>query len=181
MLTMSSMVIVLFKPRIGHIREKRLPRIGHIYPIKEVVFRGSKNKTRDKESIYGKILEVIVLVNSGFETETPQLLVPVAVAERLDLWPSLPRNYSVVEYMTAGGPVRNYVLRNEILVKVKVEYDTQVVLSDLVISTIENEVLIGDKLAGELGIIVYDFAKGIWRLKSDSENTRRISERRQVW
>ena len=75
--------------------------------------------------------------------------------------------------MTAGGPVRNYVLRDEILVKVKVEYDTQTVISDLVISTIENEVLIGDKLAGKLGIIVYDFAEGIWRLKSDLENIRR--------
>ena len=83
--------------------------------------------------------------------------------------------------MTAGGPVRNYVLRDEILVKVKVEYDTQTVISDLVISTIEDEVLIGDKLAGKLGIIVYDFAEGIWRLKSDLENIRRKSERRQIW
>ena len=83
--------------------------------------------------------------------------------------------------MTAGGPVRNYVPRDEILVKVKVEYDTQTVISDLVISTIENEVLIGDKLAGKLGIIVYDFAEGIWRLKSDLENIRRKSERRQIW
>ena len=83
--------------------------------------------------------------------------------------------------MTAGGPVRNYVPRDEILVKVKVEYDTQTVISDLIISTIENEVLIGDKLAGKLGIIVYDFAEGIWRLKSDLENIRRKSERRQIW
>jgi len=90
-------------------------------------------------------------------------------------------DYSVTEYMTAGGPVRNYVPRDEILVKVKVEYDTQTVISDLVISTIENEVLIGDKLAGKLGIIVYDFAEGIWRLKSDLENIRRKSERRQIW
>ena len=67
------------------------------------------------------------------------------------------------------------------MVKVKVEYDTQTVISDLVISTIENEVLIGDKLAGKLGIIVYDFAEGIWRLKSDLENIRRKSERRQIW
>ena len=37
-----------------------------------------------------RTLEVIALLNSGFETETPQLLVPIAVAEKLGLWPSLP-------------------------------------------------------------------------------------------
>ena len=42
-----------------------------------------------------RTLEVVVLLNSGFETETPQLLVPIAVAEKLGLWPSLPEDYSV--------------------------------------------------------------------------------------
>lgn len=45
---------ILFKPRIGHIREKRLPRIGHMYPIKEVVQRGGESKIRDKKSMYRK-------------------------------------------------------------------------------------------------------------------------------
>ena len=55
------------------------------------------------------------------------------------------------------------------------------VLSDLVISTIEDEILIGDKLAGRLGIVVYDFAEGIWRLRTDPETTRRGSEERETW
>lgn len=61
------------------------------------------------------------------------------------------------------------------------EYRTEPVVADLVVSLIEDEVLISDKLAGELGIEVYDFAKGIWRLKSDPLNRRRLTEKPQLW
>lgn len=63
---------------------------------------------------------------------------------------------------------------------IDVEYPTNPVISDLVISTIEEEVLISDKLAGRLGIIVYDFADGIWRLNIDPETTRRRSVEGEV-
>ncbi len=52
---------------------------------------------------------------------------------------------------------------------------------DLVISPIEEEVLISDKLAGKLGIQVFDFAEGIWKLKTDPPETRRKSVERQIW
>jgi hypothetical protein len=65
-------------------------------------------------------------------------------------------------------------------VSIDVEYPTNPVISDLVISTIEEEVLISDKLAGRLGIIVYDFADGIWRLNIDPETTRRRSVEGEV-
>lgn len=129
----------------------------------------------------GKGIDVVALVNSGYETIKPQLLVPARVAEALGLWPSIPRPYTVREYMTAGGPVRNYVLDDEVCVKPIVEYDVEPVPADLVISIIEDEVLISDKLAGRLGIIVYDFAEGVWRLRTDPEGVRRRSEPRQVW
>lgn len=64
---------------------------------------------------------------------------------------------------------------------IDVEYPTNPVISDLVISTIEEEVLISDKLAERLGIIVYDFADGIWRLNIDPETTRRRSVEGEAW
>jgi len=51
----------------------------------------------------------------------------------------------------------------------------------MVTSPYEEEILIGDKLAGELGIVVYDFAEGVWRLKTDLEELRRRSEEREIW
>jgi hypothetical protein len=36
------------------------------------------------------VLETVALVNTGFETPSPQILLPVKAAERLGLWPNLP-------------------------------------------------------------------------------------------
>jgi hypothetical protein len=134
-----------------------------------------KSRTTSRE------LRVNALVNSGFETLRPQLLVPVRVAEYLGLWPIISREYAVKDYMTAGGPVRMYLLMDEVEVSVDVEYASNTVVSDLVISTIEDEVLISDKLAGRLGVVVYDFAEGIWRLNTDPENVRRRSVEKETW
>jgi len=138
-------------------------------------------KLRVKSKSTGKELEVNALVNSGFETIKPQLLTPVKVAESLGLWPLPHGAYEVKEYVTAGGSIKNYVISDEIEVKVVVEYDTDSTLCDIVISPIEDEVLISDKLAGKLGLEVYDFAEGIWKLKSDPSDIRRKSVEPQIW
>jgi len=138
-------------------------------------------RLRIRSRTTGRELRAVALVNSGFETFKPQLLVPARVAEVLGLWPLAPESYVVEDYMTAGGPTRMYVLIDEVEVSVDVEYPTDPVVSDLVISIIENEILIGDKLAGKLGIVVYDFAEGIWRLRTDPETARRGSEERETW
>lgn len=54
----------------------------------------------------GKSLEATALVNTGFETQKPQLLLPVKAAEKLNLWPNLPSEARVEIYDTAGGPMR---------------------------------------------------------------------------
>jgi hypothetical protein len=138
-------------------------------------------RLRLKSRTTGRELRVNALVNSGFETFKPQLLVPARVAELLGLWPLIAREYTVKDYMTAGGPTRMYLLADEVEVSVDVEYTTNTVVCDLVISTIEDEVLISDKLAGKLGVVVYDFAEGIWRLNTDPEGVRRRSVERETW
>jgi hypothetical protein len=48
-------------------------------------------RLRLKSRTTGRELRVNALVNSGFETFKPQLLVPARVAELLGLWPFVPR------------------------------------------------------------------------------------------
>jgi hypothetical protein len=51
----------------------------------------------------GKEFTTSALVNSGFEAETPQLLLPRSLAYELGLWPPPPEAI-LVEVGTAGGP-----------------------------------------------------------------------------
>ncbi len=139
-------------------------------------------RLRVKCAVTGKEVDVIALVNSGFEALTPKLLIPIKVAEILGLWPSLPKEAFSKSVETAGGPASKYVVPKSLSVKVALEdRDTEEVPCDAMISSIEREVLISDKLAGELGIILEDIGEGVWRLKDDNPGVKRRSENRQLW
>jgi len=56
-------------------------------------------------------LDLVALVNTAYETDIPELLVPVSVAERLGLWPKLPEDAIVETYKTASGLMRVYRVR----------------------------------------------------------------------
>ena len=118
------------------------------------------------------------LVNSGFEAETPQLLIPRSLAVKLGLWPPPPQAY-LIEVGTAGGPVRNYFIPRAVEVYVVTE-DRIVgpVKCDVMISNLEYEVLISDILGSELKIVILDL-KGKWRF-SDEEKVR-TTEPPQYW
>ncbi len=135
-------------------------------------------KLRIKSKVSGKEVVTSALVNSGFEAETPQLLIPRALASTLELWPPPPEAY-LVEVGTAGGPVRNYLVPKAAEVIVETE-DRRVgpVVCDVMISSIEYEVLISDKLGGELGIVILDL-RGKWRF-SDEDKVRE-TQQPQYW
>jgi len=118
------------------------------------------------------------LVNSGFEAETPQLLLPRGLAAKLGLWPP-PDDAYLVEVGTAGGPVRNYLVPRSVEVVVETS-DRRVgpVLCDVMISNLEYEVLISDRLGGELGIVILDL-RGKWRFSD--EDAVRETEPPQYW
>ena len=62
----------------------------------------------------GRVREVVALVNSGYEADTPQLMVPIGLARELGLWP--PPSDAREEFVdTAGGPVRVWVYAFETL------------------------------------------------------------------
>jgi len=129
----------------------------------------------------GKEVEASALVNSGFETEKPQLLIPLRLAKEVGLWPP-PPDAQIEVFETAGGPTRNYVVREALEVLVEAE-DRRVgpVVCDAVISNLEFEVLINDKLGGELGIVLLDLARGKWRFADDPWDKVRDSAPPQFW
>ncbi len=89
------------------------------------------------------------LVNTGFETEKPQVLIPLNLARALSLWPP-PDNAYLVELGTAGGPIREYVIPNSVQITVVTnDRETRDIVCDAVISHIEEEVIINDKLSEE--------------------------------
>jgi predicted aspartyl protease len=52
--------------------------------------------------------DTIALVNTGYETDVPEILIPIALAERLGIWPRLPENTTIETYRTASGLMKVY-------------------------------------------------------------------------
>jgi len=126
-------------------------------------------------------LEVVALVNSGYEADTPQLMVPVSIARGLGVWPP-PLEAREEVFETAGGPLRVWVLRRAAVVRVVAsDAESRAVEVDLVVSPLASEPLISDVLAGELEIAVEDFARGLWRFRWEPRERLRESERRVVY
>jgi hypothetical protein len=134
-----------------------------------------------KSRISGEVVETVALVNTGFETESPQLLIPLALARRLSLHPP-PPTATIAELGTAGGPVRMFIVRDALEVWV-VAGDRSVGprVADALISGVEEEVLINDKLMEELGIVVVAAGSGKWRFIDDPVDRIRVTEKPQYW
>jgi len=125
----------------------------------------------------GRVREVVALVNSGYEADTPQLMIPVRLARELGLWPPPPDAREEL-FDTAGGPIRVWVVRRAAKVKVVTEdAESDPVEADLVISHLADEPLISDVLAGKLGIAVEDFLEGLWRFRWEPKEKARRGER----
>jgi hypothetical protein len=125
----------------------------------------------------GGVVETIALLNSGFETPTPQLLIPVSIAKSLNLWP--PEGAYEVVLDTAGGPLRAWFYPRSAYVSVMCEdVVPKEVEVDIVVSPIADEPLISDMLAEELEIAVESFGRGLWRFRW--EQRLRRSESRQL-
>jgi len=129
----------------------------------------------------GKLpFELSSLLNTGFGTEEPEVLVPVKVAEKLSFWPELPEGAVVKTYETAGGITRMYRASNAIEIQATAEGKiSKPIKCHLVISEIENEVLLSDTTIEELNIIIESPAKGLWKFRDDVE--LRSSVEPQYW
>jgi hypothetical protein len=138
-------------------------------------------KLRLKSKFSGETIEVSALINSGFETESPQLLIPMQLARRVTLYPPPPSS-SIIDVGTAGGPAKVLLVREALEVwAVTDDREVGPKLIDVLISPIEEEVLVNDKLTEELGIILLATGSGKWRFTDDPPDKIRYSEKPQYW
>ncbi len=128
----------------------------------------------------GKVVETSALANSSYEAETPQLLIPIRLAETLGLWPPT-KELTETVYETAGAPLRVWIAPRACRVRVIAE-DTESpdVIADAVISPIADEVL-SDKLISKLQIALEDVEEGLWRFRWEPRDKLRRSEPPKLW
>jgi hypothetical protein len=120
-------------------------------------------------------VDTVALVNAGYETDEPEIILPMPVAERLRLIPNLPNNTKIEEYGTLGGKVRCLWVPKCVEAWIlPMSKSSKPVRAHAVLSDSEKEVLLNDKLAGAMKIIIEDIGKGYWRLPG--ERKLRVSE-----
>ena len=113
--------------------------------------------------------EAIALINTAFEGDVPEVLVPIQLAERLNVWPSLPGGTIVETYRSVSGLMRVYRIRGAKVSLVAEGIKPRYIDSYLVISEQADEVLINDQLISSLGLVIEDPAKGLWRIKGEEK------------
>lgn len=129
----------------------------------------------------GHIIETNALLNTGYTGSSPEIILPLRLAERLGLWPPLKDAIESI-YDTAGGPAKFYVIRESIALKIiEEDYTSKELITDTVISPMEREVLLSDYIIGGLGIIILNAYTGIWRFHDDSLEKIRYSKRPELW
>jgi len=138
-------------------------------------------RIRVRLRILDKEITTTALVNTGFETDEPQILVPdrLLIANGVDL---SRLHGTTMEYGTAGGTIVMFVARRACRVAL-VEPDRVVgdVVADLVVSPVEREVLISDALGEELGIVILSLKRGLWRFEDDPQGRIREPYPPQPW
>ncbi|MBS7614084.1 hypothetical protein KEJ48_07615 [Candidatus Bathyarchaeota archaeon] len=120
------------------------------------------------------------LVNSGFEAEEPQLVIPIKLAEAL----SLTNLQASIEDLSVagGGRVSGYRIEERISVELIME-DRKPVKAEAVATILpgEGEVIISDNLASNLGIVILDPHKGLWCLRDELNRRERTTVQSEKW
>ena len=128
-----------------------------------------------------KELETSALVNTGFETEQPEILLPARLAEALGIYPPKPGSI-LQEYSVVGGTTAVIKSSEKIDVQLLIEdRETNLIEATALISDKEDEVLISDSLASELKISIEDAKEGLWRIRDESLAKLRSSSKPQHW
>ena len=118
--------------------------------------------------------ELPALVNSGFEADGPQLILPVEVAQELGL---LEEAKMLEAFEVAGG---GRALGYRITRPVRVELvlgDREPIRTEALVTVMpgEDEAVISDFLSSELGIVILDARRGLWCLRDEVGRMERSS------
>lgn len=128
----------------------------------------------------GTALRSTAVVNTGFETDRPEVLLPSPCAEALGLYPQPPAGARVERYDTAGGSATFWRIPDALRVAIE-DAEASPIPADALVSELDRELLLNDVLAGDLGIVILNPRTGDWRRNSDPAHHVRPTERRQLW
>jgi hypothetical protein len=106
-------------------------------------------------------LNLVALANTGYETDVPEILVPVSVAEKLGIFPRLLDGTIVETYKTAAGLMKAYRVGGASTALLIEGVEAREVGTYVVVSEYADGPLISDQLASEFGIVVEGPAKGL--------------------
>ncbi len=127
----------------------------------------------------GNAVTTVALVNSGYEVEEPEILLPRRLAEYLGLELKAP-TARVQVYETSIGVFNLFLIPHAADVHL-VDVCRKVEGVNVAVSEAEREVLISDKLAGVLGIQLLDIGAGVWRYVGDPPGRARRSVEPEYW
>ena len=124
-------------------------------------------------------VETSALVNSGYEVEEPEVLLPRRLAEYLglELGPPVAR---AATYETPFGFQRVVLVPRALAVHLE-GVCAEVAGVSAAVADFEREVLISDALAEALGIQLISIARGLWRHSDDPPDSLRESASPEYW
>lgn len=127
-----------------------------------------------------RVVETSALVNSGFETDAPDIIVPLELAKKLGLWPPRELSYTVLE--TGGGEVSAVYLESVAeLELVLLDREPRKCLVNVIINPHVHEVVLSDYVSAHLGIVLLNIKKGLWKLEDDPIGLIREPEKPEEW
>ena len=126
----------------------------------------------------GASVETSALANTGYEAESPEVLLPRPLAEHLGL-PARAPEARRAYYETPMGLLSISLLERAVEVELVGLGDR--VVAHAAVSGHEGEVLLSDRAIEALGVLILRPAEGLWRHASDSEGTIRRSARPEFW
>lgn len=121
-------------------------------------------------SASGAELRTFAIVNTAFESDVPELIIPERAAEELGLYPKLPAGTEVWDFKVVGGTAKGYRIGGAVKVWAETE-DKKTGPCDVVVSIIprEDEILLSDKLIDALEIEPVRPGEGLWRFRGETE------------
>ncbi len=123
-------------------------------------------RVRIRLRVDDKVFEGRALLNSGFESDTPDIVIPVNVARDLGLWP--PKTNVIAMLDTGGGEVVSpYYQSSADLELILEDRASKTVKVSIIVNPHVDEVVLSDYVVSLLNIILLDFKKGFWRLSDD--------------
>jgi hypothetical protein len=123
-------------------------------------------------------LESTAVLNGGFESERPCLLLPAAAAAKI--LRRMPEDSDRIVAEVAGGTTTFLLACDNLTIRIVTpERKGPAVACDAIVSMGDREILVSDTAIDALGVEVRSFGKGLWKFSDEDRN--RPSEPPQYW